>query len=87
MHQPLMLKLMKTDQEMAPGQTIGSSEILEYIVSFCMCENKDADQACGNRAADQGLCIHYIDSTIPLLQNFKPLAIFCGCTMYSRVCV
>ena len=45
---------------------------------FCICENKDTDQLRGNREADQRLCFHYTDSTIPL--NFKSLAIFCGCT-------
>ena len=35
--------------------------------AFCICENKDADQLCGNRTADQRLCFRYIDSTIPLL--------------------
>ena len=44
--------------------------------AFCICENKDA--------AGQRLCFRYIDSTITLLhiiiQNFQPLAIFCGCT-------
>ena len=48
-------------------------------LAFCICENKDADQLRGNREADQRLCFRYIDSTISL-QNFKPLAIFCGCT-------
>ena len=43
--------------------------------SFCICENKDADQR---------HCFRYINSTIPLLpinykRSFKPLAIFCGC--------
>ena len=32
-----------------------------------ICENKDADQLCGNRTADQRLCFRYMDSTIPLL--------------------
>ena len=36
---------------------------------FCICENKDADQLRGNRKADQRLCFHYIDSTIPLLSK------------------
>ena len=52
---------------------------------FCICENKDADQLRGNREADQRLCFHYTDSTIPLLpkiRNFKPLAIFCGRTVW-----
>ena len=35
--------------------------------AFCICENKGADQQCGNRTADQRHCFHYIDSTIPLL--------------------
>ena len=34
---------------------------------FCICENKGADQLCGNRTADQRLCFRYIDSTTPLL--------------------
>ena len=51
---------------------------------FCICENKDADQLRGNCEADQCLCFRYTDSTIPLLpklENFKPPAIFCGCTV------
>ena len=32
--------------------------------AFCIWENKDADQLCGNRAAGQRLCFRYIDSTI-----------------------
>ena len=31
-----------------------------------LCENKDADHR-GNCEADQRLCFHYTDSTIPLL--------------------
>ena len=53
---------------------------------FCICENKDADQLRGHREADQRLCFRYTDSTIPLLPikiwNFKPPAIFCGCTAW-----
>ena len=37
--------------------------------AFCICENKDTDQLCGNRTADQRLCVRYIDSTIPLLSK------------------
>ena len=49
--------------------------------AFCICENKDADQLCGNCEAYQRLCFRYSDSTILLLfRNFKPLAIFCGLT-------
>ena len=37
-------------------------------LAFWICENKDADQLHGvHAAADQCLCFHYIDSTIPLL--------------------
>ena len=35
--------------------------------TFCICENKDADQLRRNRKADQRLCFRYIDSTIHLL--------------------
>ena len=35
--------------------------------TFCICENKDADQLRGNREADQRLCFRYTDSMIPLL--------------------
>ena len=52
--------------------------------AFCICKNKGADQLHSNQAADQRLCFRYIDSTISLLAkgNFKPLAIFCGCTVW-----
>ena len=50
--------------------------------AFCICESKDADQLRGNREADQRLCfrswkVQYLYFQI---RNFKPLAIFCGCT-------
>ena len=35
--------------------------------AFCIWENKEADQLCGDREADQRLCFRYTDSTIPLL--------------------
>ena len=35
--------------------------------TFCICENKDADQLHGNSEADQRLCFHYTDTTISLL--------------------
>ena len=35
--------------------------------TICMGENKDADQLCGNREADQRLCFRYTDSTFPPL--------------------
>ena len=39
--------------------------------TFCICENKDADQLRGNREADQRLCFRYTDSTIPLLPKYE----------------
>ena len=38
---------------------------------FAYAKNKDADQLRGNRKADQRLCFHYIDSTIPLVHIYK----------------
>ena len=39
-------------------------------------QNTDADQLCSDRTADQRLWFPYIASS----RNFKPLAIFYGCT-------
>ena len=39
--------------------------------TFCICENKDADQLCSNCEADQLLCFHFMDSTISLLSKSK----------------
>ena len=47
--------------------------------TICIGENKDADQLRSNWEADQHLCFHYTDSTIPLL-SFQPLTIFCDFT-------
>ena len=44
---------------------------LENIVFFCICKNKDAAQLRSNCEADQHLCFHYIDSTIPLLPKYQ----------------
>ena len=38
---------------------------------FCICKNKGADQLGGNHKADQHLCFHYTDSTMPLLPEAK----------------
>ena len=32
--------------------------------TFCICENKDADQLRGNREADQRLCFRYIHTLV-----------------------
>ena len=37
--------------------------------TFCICENKYADQLRGDREADQRLCFRYIGSTISLLSK------------------
>ena len=41
--------------------------------TFCICENKDADQLRCNPEADQRLCFRYIDSTVPLLSKSESL--------------
>ena len=46
---------------------IKKPETLEPRHEKNICENKDADQLRGSREADQRLCFHYMDSTIPLL--------------------
>ena len=50
--------------------------------AFCICENKGADQVCGNHEADQRLCFRHKDSTISLLHKseISRLAIPCGST-------
>ena len=53
--------------------------------AFCICENKDADQLCGNPVADQRLCFRYTDSTIPLLPKFQAPSHLLK--LYSLVCV
>ena len=39
--------------------------------TLCICDNKEADQLCGNREDGVGLCFRYMDSTIPLLSKSK----------------
>ena len=39
--------------------------------TFCICENKDAEQLRDNREADQPLWFRYIDSTIHLPSKFE----------------
>ena len=45
--------------------------LLMRKLAFCISKNKDADQLCRNRTADQRLCLRYIDSTIPVLSKSK----------------
>ena len=43
--------------------------------AFCICENKEADQLRGNRPKNQQ------NPSTSYIRNFKPLTIFCGCTV------
>ena len=56
--------------------------------AFCICENKDADQLCGNRTTDQRLCFRYIyivQSIYFLNPKFQALSHLQW--LYSPVCV
>ena len=56
--------------------------------TFCICENKDADQLRGNREADPRLCFRYLASTIPLLPKYKISSLLWHLQwLYSLVCV
>ena len=52
--------------------------------TICIGENKDADQLCSKREADQRHYFCYTDSTSSTIyiQNFKLLAAFCDCTAW-----
>ena len=55
--------------------------------TFCLCKNKGANHFCRNCEAYHRLCFRYMDSTIPLLSNFKfPVSRHLLC-LYSLVCV
>ena len=49
--------------------------------TFCVCENKDADQLRGS------LCFCYIDSTIPLVPKYEISSPCHLVWLYSLVCV
>ena len=53
-------------EQLASDSVLLMSLVMSKL-AFCICENKDTDQLRGNREADQRLCFHYTDSTIPLL--------------------
>ena len=55
--------------------------------TFCICENKDADQLRGNREADQRLCFRYIGSTIPLLSKSEISSLYPSSVAVKTVCV
>ena len=57
---------------------------------FCICENKEADQLCGNREADHRLCFRYIDRQIVqslFFLNTKFQASSHLVWLYSLVCM
>ena len=52
-----MVKSPKMALVYCPGFTCMSFVVRKP--AFCICENKDADQLCGNRTTDQRLCFRY----------------------------
>ena len=54
--------------------------------TYCVFENKGADQLRGNCEADQRLCFRCTDSTIPLLNPKFQVSSHLLC-LYSSVCV
>ena len=65
----LMIPVTQSFQHKETGQHNVSFTLRK--TAFCICENKDTDQLHGNREADQCLCFHYIDRTIPLLSKYE----------------
>ena len=55
--------------------------------AFGIFENKEADQLCGNRTADQHLCLRYISITIPVPPKSEFQASNDLLWLYSPVCV
>ena len=59
-----------SDRKIRGVHYLGSIQQMIYVMripAFCLCKNKGTGQLHGNHAADQRLCFHLIDSTIPLL--------------------
>ena len=56
---------MSLVMEYHPLSRVHMSRVMRKT-GFCICQNKCADQLCGNCTADQHLRFHYIDSTISL---------------------
>ena len=54
--------------------------------TFCICENKDADQLRGDREADQRLCFRYIVQSLYFLNPKFQFSSQLLC-LYSLVCV
>ena len=79
---------------MISGAVFSSYTYTQYDLSlvmrkpaFCICENKDADQLCGNRTADQRLCFRYTNCTFPLLPTSEISSPYHILWLYSPVCV
>ena len=56
--------------ELQPNRKLLNNYKVSHVMrkpAFCICENKGADQLNSKHAADQRLCVCYIDSKIPLL--------------------
>ena len=53
--------------------------------AICICENKGANQLRRNSAADQCLCCHYLNCTIPLLPKFQTYSNLPR--LYTQICV
>ena len=49
--------------ESQPGTMNRLNEPCHEKTCFCICENKGADQLCGNRAADQTVCFSYFQAS------------------------
>ena len=67
----VVLNLLCNPKKIGQNTDLKHMSLVVRKPTFCICENKDADQLCGNREADQCLCFRYIDSTIPLLPKYK----------------
>ena len=63
----MCLKKEFTERKMSHFHEPAQIGLVMRKPAFCICQNKDADQVCGNPEADQGLCFRFSDSTIPLL--------------------
>ena len=59
--------------------------------TFCICENKGADQLCSVCKADQRLCFCYKDSTVPLLSKSECFCLLASSSLVQlglcRVCL
>ena len=68
---------MRTDHRQVGqrGNVTDMSRAMRNPFFFCISENKDTDQLCGNRTAGQRLCFRYIDNTISLLSKCEILSL------------